>query len=374
MVNVRIGNLFDSKAQTLVNTVNCVGVMGKGVALEFKERFPEMFEDYQRRCERGEVRLGEPYIYKPLLPPWILNFPTKDHWRSVSRLDDIVRGLQYVERHCKEWGVTSLGVPPLGCGHGQLEWCVVGPTLYRHLSRLDIPIELFAPFGTASAELSPAFLTEPARSEAPNPNGASASQASRIPAAWVGLVAVVKKIQQEPYHWPVGRITFQKIAYFATISGVPTGLEYARSSYGPFARGVKPMVAKLVNNGLVVERRSGQMFTIEPGPTFGDALKHFRSEIEQWGPALSRVTDLVLRMRTSDVEIAATVVHVARDLATAHPNLTEAEVLEEVFSWKKRRRPPLDRTEVASAVRSLNVLGWVHLAPSDDLPVPEEAF
>src|SRR5438128_10256127 len=148
MVTVKIGNLFDSNAQTLVNTVNCVGVMGKGVALEFKERFPEMYEDYVARCKAGDVRLGCPYLYRTLVPPWVLNFPTKDHWRSESRLEDIEKGLRYLLDQHRSWGITSLAVPPLGCGHGQLEWRVVGPTLYRYLKRMDIPVELYAPFGT----------------------------------------------------------------------------------------------------------------------------------------------------------------------------------------------------------------------------------
>src|SRR5713101_4076116 len=148
MIKVLIGDIFESKAQTLVNTVNTVGVMGKGVALGFRKRFPEMYEDYVRRCERREVQLRQPYLYRRLIPPHVINFPTKDHWRSVSKLDDIVSGLTYLERHIPVWGVTSLAVPPLGCGEGQLEWRVVGPTLYRHLSALGISVELYAPFGT----------------------------------------------------------------------------------------------------------------------------------------------------------------------------------------------------------------------------------
>ena len=85
-VDIREGDLFKSKAQTIVNTVNCVGVMGKGIALGFRKRFPEMFDDYTRRCQHREVQLGKPYLYKQEGLPWVLNFPTKDHWRSMSRL------------------------------------------------------------------------------------------------------------------------------------------------------------------------------------------------------------------------------------------------------------------------------------------------
>jgi len=132
MIEVMTGDLFESGAQTLVNTVNCVGVMGKGIALGFKKRFPDMFEDYVIRCEQNEVSLGRPYLYKSLALPWVLNFPTKDHWRSVAKLDSIIHGLEYLLKYYKDWGIASLAVPPLGCGEGQLEWWIVGPTIYRH--------------------------------------------------------------------------------------------------------------------------------------------------------------------------------------------------------------------------------------------------
>src|SRR5205809_1783936 len=158
MISVLVGDIFESKAQTLVNTVNCVGVMGAGVALEFKKRFPEYYDDYRKRCERGSVKLGYPYLYRRLDFPWILSFPTKDHWKSMTKLSDIVQGLKWITRHYRAWGIESLAVPPLGSGHGQLEWRVVGPTLYRYLSQLETPVELYAPYGIPDTELSPAFL------------------------------------------------------------------------------------------------------------------------------------------------------------------------------------------------------------------------
>ena len=157
-VSVIRGDLFGSDAQTLVNPVNCVGVMGKGVALGFKRRFPDMFKDYANRCSRGSVRLGEPYLWKPLVPPFVLNFPTKDHWRSRSKLQDIIDGLDFLEESYKEWGIESLAVPALGCGEGQLDWRVVGPILFRKLSEFDIDVELYAPFNATEGDLDPGFL------------------------------------------------------------------------------------------------------------------------------------------------------------------------------------------------------------------------
>jgi len=119
--------------------------MGKGIALEFKKKFPDMYRDYLDRCKRGEVRPGSPYLYTTLFPPWILNFPTKYHWRSRSELSYIVSGLTWIANYWAELGITSLALPALGCGNGQLEWSVVAPLIRHHLDKLPIHVELYAP-------------------------------------------------------------------------------------------------------------------------------------------------------------------------------------------------------------------------------------
>ena len=168
MITVRTGDILNENTHALVNTVNCVGIMGKGIARAFKLRYPEMFTDYAARCERHEVQLGRPYPYRTTDGHVVINFPTKNHWRGVSRLDDIVAGLRYLELHYQEWGIESMAVPPLGCGNGQLEWSVVGPTLYRELSRFDMPVVLYAPLGTPTSEMQLDFFTDPARQALPS--------------------------------------------------------------------------------------------------------------------------------------------------------------------------------------------------------------
>jgi O-acetyl-ADP-ribose deacetylase (regulator of RNase III)/uncharacterized protein YwgA len=368
-VTTKIGDLLNSDAQTLVNTVNCVGIMGKGIALAFKKKFPDMFEDYERRCSRKEVRLGRPYLYRRRERPWILNFPTKDHWRAVSRLSDIVAGLEYLKKHYRSWGITSLAVPPLGCGSGQLDWTVVGPTLYRHLNELDIPVALYAPHGTPPQQLELRFLTK----KTPIENGTSSKEDIRVAPAAVALVAILSRVIREPYHWPIGRTTFQKIAYFATEAGLPTGLHYDRGSFGPYSPQLKPIVAQLQNNGLLSETRRGQMFVAKPGPTYKDARAEYRSQLKDWLPAIERVADLFLRLqRTMDAEIAATVHYVAQELEPrgSQPP-SELEVFEEVKAWKARRAPALDELRIAETIRYLNVLGWVHLRGSPELQLEQ---
>lgn len=141
------GDLFESGCSTLVNAVNCHGAMGAGIALEFKRRFPAMFADYRRRCRRGEVRLGHPYLWRPEddVGPSVLNFPTKDHWRDPSHLEAIADGLAWLRSHYRQWRISSLAVPALGCGHGGLRWEEVRPVLIEGLSLLEIPVSLYCP-------------------------------------------------------------------------------------------------------------------------------------------------------------------------------------------------------------------------------------
>lgn len=140
----RDGDLFKSKSQTLVNPVNCFGVMGRGVALKFKKYFPEMFDDYVIRCKSGGVQVGQPYLYKDS-SPWIVNFPTKHHWRDEAKIKYIEIGLDYLFEHYEEWGITSLASPALGCGLGGLDWFEVSEILQAKFDQFIIPVEVFNP-------------------------------------------------------------------------------------------------------------------------------------------------------------------------------------------------------------------------------------
>jgi len=368
-MKILIGDILQSKVQTIVNTINCVGVMGKGIALEFKNKFPEMYEDYLQRCQRGEVRPGIPYLYRSLLSPQIINFPTKDHWKSVSKISDIDRGLAYLQRHYQEWGVTSLAIPPLGCGNGQLEWRQVGPLIYRYTRQMDIPIELYAPYGTHPQELTTAFLGTGGM----EPSVRTVSMEGAAREAWIALVEILDRIDKQPYHWAVGRTIFQKIAYVATREGLPTGLTYEKGSYGPFSKNLKPMEAYLVNNNLLQEERMGRMFIVKVGPRFSRVRGQYTEVLERWKPVIDKTTDLFMRTDTDRAEIVATVIYAAQELKERkHSSPTETEILKAVMLWKQKRRPPLKKDEVASAVRHLAMLGFIDAIA--DAKLPEDAL
>jgi len=363
MVNVVKGDIFKSKCQTLVNTVNCVGVMGKGIALGFKERFPEMYADYVARCKRGEVRLGKPYVYKGKTTPWIINFPTKDHWRSVSKLEDIMRGLEFIKDNYKRWGIESIAFPPLGSGLGQLNWDIVGRTLYKYLKMLEIQIELYVPKDTTFDQMTMEFLDKK-----PNAFSLRGNGNNKIEPGLIAIIEILSNIEKEPYHWPLGRTSFQKVAYFATEYGLETGLEFGKYSFGPFAPNFKSKLTKLVNNGLIKEDKLGRMFGIKVGPTYPTVRDQYAKYLDDYKEIINKLTDLFLRVNTTQAEIAATIHFAAYHLVDRSGDMpSEKDVFDAVSNWKKRRRPKLDDIEIASTIRNLAALGWLEVLPSNEL-------
>jgi uncharacterized protein YwgA len=344
--------------------------MGKGLALEFKKRYPGMYQDYLQRCKKGKVRLGEPYLFRQLEPPNILNFPTKGHWRSVSRLDDIISGLDYLEQHYMEWGIKSIAIPSLGCQQGHLDWRGVLPVIYGKSSSFEVPVELYIPSNISLEDaLSVLGLAEDSGTML-----ADNKPTERLNPGWVALAAILDLIEREHYHYPVGRTRFQKIAYFATVLGISTGLTYRRSSYGPFAEELKGNVlTNLVNSGLIREEQHGKMFVLKTGPACKDALSNYREELEKWRSAMEKVADLLLRTSTEQSEIAATVHFAAQGLKEfKQTKASERDVLDAVMKWKQRRKPPLDTEAVAVAIRNLAALGWIDVYPSTDLPMQDD--
>lgn len=141
MLTYVAGSLFASPAQVLVNTVNTVGVMGKGIAKEFKAIYPAMFREYATLCSRGELTVGKLLLYRTP-HKWVLNFPTKRHWKQKSRLEDIEAGLRRFGERYEELGIDSIAFPQLGCGNGQLDWeSQVRPMMERYLG--DLPIDVY---------------------------------------------------------------------------------------------------------------------------------------------------------------------------------------------------------------------------------------
>jgi len=369
MFKTLIGNLFESQAQTLVNTVNCVGVMGKGVALEFKKRFPSNFEDYVARCNHRQVRLGEPYLYKDPSGCQIVNFPTKDHWRSPARLRDIERGLEYFVRHIAEWGLQSVAMPPLGCGNGGLEWAEVGPLIYRKLHQVPIDIEVFAPFGTPKSELTSEYLASPSQMSLEG----KGRKHEKMNPEWVVLMEVLRELEHQPYTSPVGRTIFQKICYVVTEMGVATNFHFGKGSYGPFADEVKSALHEFANRNWLQEENLGRMMALRATPQYGKDRLKFESEIGRHERKIAKTVDLFSRIKnTEQAEEVITVLFASRELKQAHSNkeITEQQLLDYILEWKKSWRADDKQHALAEAIRNLVLLGWVRLRLSERLAEP----
>lgn len=372
MIKVKIGDLFDTEATTIVNTVNCVGVMGKGIAQSFKKRFPDMYKDYKKLCEAGKIEPGVPYLYKDMLGVSVVNFPTKKHWRSPSRLDYVTKGLDLFIDNYKDWDVQSVAFPPLGCGNGGLEWAVVGPIMYQRLSNLDIPVEIFAPYGTPGHQLTERFLNKPIASGQELINGARNREFN---VSWVALLEVLDRLQQQPYANPVGRTIFQKISYILTEQGVDTGFSFKQGSYGPFSSEVKEAISVFANANLVQERQLGRMTALHVSSDYEPIKKKYAEQLKSLDKKVEKTVDLFSRIKsTSQAEEVTTVLFAARQLKKDSKDISvsEKDIYDYVLSWKKQWQKEEKRIAVASTIRNLEMLGWMRLRYSEGLPTAEE--
>ena len=238
----------------------------------------------------------------------------------------------------------------------------------RHLTDLTAPGMLTAPHSPPQERLDAAL---PSRAEEMSRTGRHPDDAPTIRPGWIALVEILARIEREPHRWPIGRVSFQKIAYFASELGIPTGFHHTRGSNGPFSADVKPPITHLINNGLVQEERRGGLFILRTGPAYPDAAGVYRTELKEWEPLIDRVADLFLRMRTRESSIAATVFFTAMHLTAQGTSLPfEMAIFDAVKDWMQGRRPPLMDKEIGAAIRHLNILGWVTARPSAGLPLP----
>ena len=370
MIKVLIGNMFESEMNTLVNTVNCVGVMGKGIARVFKGKFPQVFEDYARRCNAGQVRLGEPYHYTDLTGISIVNFPTKNHWRAATRLKDVESGLDFFVEHVREWQIQSVAFPPLGCGNGGLNWIQVGPLMYSKLAHLDIRVEIYAPFGTPVAQLNEEFLAAASQMDLLT----KGRQRMKLRPEWAALVEVLYELELQPYTNPVGREVFKWICYIMTHLGLDTGFRTGRGGYSYFAAEVQEAVNVLANNNWLVEQRDGRSTRLKVGRAYGADRTKLRKEIDRFSPEIAKTVDLCSRIKNTDqaMQIAA-VISAVSDLEQEHDStaVSEQDVLDYVLH--SRKTWALDsrkRDDVVDTIRNLESLGWVNLQFNESLRLP----
>ena len=344
MTNYKVGNILGEDAEALVNTVNCVGVMGRGIALQFKNTFPENFRAYAAACKSGEMQPGGMFVFETgrlLNPRFIINFPTKRHWRGSSRLADIDAGLNDLVDVLRRHSIRSIAIPPLGSGLGGLNWQDVKPRIERALRLVSaVEVVIYEPKGT------------PATADMAHPHKVPKMTTGR--AALVGLMNRYLSGLLDPFFT---LLEIHKLMYFMQEAGEPLKLKYRKATYGPYAENLRH-VLNAIEGHLVKGYADGgdapdKELELMPGSV--SSAEEYLEGHPLTRARFKRVADLVEGFESpAGMELLATV-HWVLQSETAES--LEA-VVEHAYSWNDRKRMFTPR-QIAIAVDVLERKGWV---------------
>ncbi len=343
MIERGTGNLLTADVDALVNPVNTVGVMGKGLALQFKKAFPEGFREYEAACKRDEVVVGRMHVVQRLMRPrLIFNFPTKKHWRQPSKLEYIRDGLVDLAAQIRALKVASIAVPPLGCGNGGLAWRDVRPRIEAALGSLgEVRVVLFEPAGAPAASA----IVDRRRRPAMTPSRAL-------------LLASMNAYAQTGFDSRLSLLELQKLAYFLQAAGEPLRLDYKPHHYGPYADNLRKALRNIeghFTSGLGDGRdRPDTPIKLLPG-----ALEQALAVVESRDDSrqrLDRVARLIERYETPfGMELLATV-HWALTHGRRPDDLSA--IVEEVQRWNQRKRDMFKPAQIRCAWERLREQGW----------------
>jgi len=344
MVRPAKGNLLVADAEALVNTVNCVGYMGRGIALQFKQAFPENFKAYQRACRCGEVKPGHMFIFETgnlMNPKHIINFPSKRHWRGRSRLEDIESGLKALVRDVKRLGIRSIAIPPLGCGMGGLDWRVIRPMIEKAFAEADdVQVLLYPPHGAPDAKSMPVRTHRP-----------------KMTTARALFIRLMSQYLELAYRLTL--LEIHKIAYFLQESGEPLRLIYQASRYGPYAPNLNKVLERIEGHfirGYGASQKPDQDIELLPG-----AVEEADTQMTSHGESfarLERVARLIEGFETPyGMELLSSVHWVARhrDPAATDPD----GAVQAVQGWSARKRRMFRPEHIRVAWNRLEEEGWL---------------
>lgn len=347
MIENATGNLLQAEAEALVNTVNCVGVMGKGIALQFKQAWPEMAEEYQRLCRCGEMRPGQVQVWETRTlhdPKYIINFPTKREWFRSSNYADIASGLASLAQAIRERNIRSVAVPALGCGAGGLAWSKVRPMIEQAFADLpEVRVLLFGP-----------GETPPAQSRVVRTNRPALTTARAL------FIAVIERYGALAY--PVTQLEIQKLAYFLQEAGEPLRLKVQKGIYGPYADNLNKVLETLEGHyirGYDGSRKPDQeIVLVESAATEAEAFLTHEPEAQA---RLARIGRLIEGFETPyGMELLSSTHYVAAH--ESPPATTADEAVAMVHAWNERKRGLLAAEHIRVAWDHLCSSGWTRVA------------
>lgn len=344
MIEFTSGDILKCEADALVNTVNCVGVMGRGIALQFKNMYPDNFKAYAAACSREAVQPGRMFVYETgqLTPPrFIVNFPTKRHWRGKSRIEDIDAGLVDLVKVIRNKGIRSIAIPPLGSGLGGLDWNEVRPRIEHALAELaDVQVLVFEPKGPPSSD--------------------TMAHVREVPTMTAGRAALVELMQRylggllDPF---VTLLEVHKLMYFMQEAGEPLRLTYVKHHYGPYAGNLRH-VLNAVEGHLIAGYADGGDAPDKPLSLVPGAVEEAKAYLDQHEVSrahFERVTRLVEGFESPyGLELLATVHWVMSREGATHNDSVERHV----YGWSARKRQFTPRQLVIAEGR-LRSQGWL---------------
>lgn len=347
MIELTKGNLLEAPAEALVNTVNTAGIMGKGIALQFKQAYPQMFRAYERDCKAGAVKLGKVQVFDlgGLVggPRWIINFPTKGHWRAGSRMADIETGLQDLVATIKRLHIRSIAVPPLGCGNGGLDWNEVRPRIESAFAELpEVRVLVFAPGGAPEASAMPN------RTERP--------KMTMGQAALIALMDRYLKGLLDPF---VSLLEIHKLMYFLQAAGQPLQLQYEAKDFGPYAKNLRQVLIRLEKHYTqgYGDGKDNPTKTIELLPGAVEEAETFLKDDEVIRQRMDRVAELIDGFEDPyGLELLSSVHWVMRENADARES-SEAAVAA-VHKWNPRKRRVMKKEHLFKAWQRLKEQSW----------------
>lgn len=345
MIEPGKGNLLEAKVDALVNTVNTEGVMGKGLALQFKRAFPANAKAYEKACKAREVQVGKMFVFDQglLQPRWIINFPTKKHWRQPSKLSYVEDGLLDLVRIVRSHKIHSVAVPPLGCGNGGLNWSDVRPRIVSAFESLkEVQVILFGPEGAPDASAIVDNTTRPAMT----PGRAA-------------FLAMMAEYDGTGYDYRLSLLEAQKLAYFLHAAGDLGRLEFKRHLYGPYCDALRNVLLALEGH-YTRGYGDGNVKPTTPISLLPGAAKEAATLLDgqpETKTRLDRVKRLISGFETPfGMELLATVHWVA----TQDPRATTIdEAVAAVHAWSTRKRELMKPGHVAVAWRRLEEEGWL---------------
>jgi O-acetyl-ADP-ribose deacetylase (regulator of RNase III) len=347
MLEIAKGNLLKADVDALVNTVNTEGVMGKGIALQFKQAYPEMCRAYERACQSNQVKLGTMDVHDlgglAAGPRWIINFPTKGHWRAKSRLKDIESGLVDLVATVKRLGIGSIALPPLGCGYGGLPWEAVHPLIESAFSALDeVHVLLYAPTGVPEASGMPNRTRKPA-----------------LTSGQAALVMLIERYLQGMLDPIVSLLEVHKLMYFLQEAGEPLKLKYTKGTYGPYAQNLRHVLTRMEQH-YTSGYGDGEDAPTKPISLVDDAADQARAAIENDAPLherMERVAALIDGFEDSfGLELLSSVHWMARQQQVA---TSPDEVIAMVHGWSDRKRKLMKPEHLRAAWNRLEEQGWL---------------